>query len=788
MGSKEAQSSAVEQGTNGPDLSHGDVASFSHPHDQSIIRRNNRVKLREYAHIFDSWTNVKWAFPNFYRKPGIGYQKLATYRHRDVFNRIWTGDYDDRYISSWDGRVSKLVVQAVDDIYDNNTGSTYRRTFIRSSAPVFLRLANWPFSHIDYARNKGPTNEDLPMLCLKWFVTSCLMAIAISAPGPAQLPPRNGGNYDPVPYKYFGYPKVARNVLEMDRPQNSGPIQTNAVAERLLRPRYLCFLREEGEPAMIMNVEEWITQYKAERNLSYVFIAYTAEQFHSTEDLRALHQISDAAARNAGVMAYWVGCSCMPEPDQMQEDVYRICDVIRGAHSLAIAVGRPENDSKDMTTADLMLQQWGQRVWTFPEILLSPSGKEVKVYMRGSDLLSPILVAKNQFAAKVWKDDSHVARQLIDHYEGNMILNQLELVTLALECLHRRDTSEYLPGDHSYALMGLLRIRPKIDPTDSPFQAFARLSLANGSDQLLERLICVLPKSPEQPWHSMDDAYDAKLWDILPQDVGIAGVGEDDSIILDGCRAANVRWKSFTPVAHTRRESWKRIFAEITLRLSGLILLTSIVLIIVPSTKPIGIILLIISLVLMALSPWLLRILYLGKFWDQQCWFFGFEGYMDLDMIEMQIFGGRLGRMQWTPAASPLSRHHRNEHGECIGDDPTSDPRVAELVDKARAAGPGDQRIFTLVDTGNMTATLFQAERPPICFLMAGSEGGMKRIVGCSYAWETSTFYRETVLRLGTEFEDKMSRIGRVKIGFKRPQKDVGPLGLVGEPQGQEKS
>lgn len=151
--------------------------------------------------------------------------------------------------------------------------------------------------------------------------------------------------------------------------------------------------------------------------------------------------------------------------------------------------------------------------------------------------------------------------QLVDHYEGNMILSQLELVTLALECLHKRVTIQYLSGDHSYALMGLLRIRPKIDPTDSAFQAFARyftilshnrkglirltlhsLSLANGSDQLLERLICVLPKSPDQPWHSMDDAYDAKLWDILPQDVGIAGVGEDDSIILDGCRAANVRW------------------------------------------------------------------------------------------------------------------------------------------------------------------------------------------------------------------------------------------------------
>lgn len=72
-----------------------------------------------------------------------------------------------------------------------------------------------------------------------------------------------------------------------------------------------------------MNVEEWINQYKSgsERNLSYVFIAYTAEQFKSSEDLMALHQMADAAARNAGAMAYWVGCSCMPDHDQLQEDV-----------------------------------------------------------------------------------------------------------------------------------------------------------------------------------------------------------------------------------------------------------------------------------------------------------------------------------------------------------------------------------------------------------------------------------------------------------------------------------
>jgi polysaccharide pyruvyl transferase WcaK-like protein len=62
----------------------------------------------------------------------------------------------------------------------------------------------------------------------------------------------------------------------------------------------------------------------------------------------------------------------------------------------------------------------------------------------------------------------------VDHYEGNLILSQLELVTLALECLHRRETHQHLRGDHSYALMGLVRIRPKIDASDTAFQAFAR--------------------------------------------------------------------------------------------------------------------------------------------------------------------------------------------------------------------------------------------------------------------------------------------------------------------------
>jgi hypothetical protein len=112
------------------------------------------------------------------------------------------------------------------------------------------------------------------MLCLKWFVTSCIITIfvrlspfsfralvltyvEISSPSPAEITDRNGGNYDGVPYQYYGYPKVAKNMLEMDKTHNLASRQASPIAERVLRPRYLCFLREEGTPAMIMKVDDW---------------------------------------------------------------------------------------------------------------------------------------------------------------------------------------------------------------------------------------------------------------------------------------------------------------------------------------------------------------------------------------------------------------------------------------------------------------------------------------------------------------------------------------------------
>lgn len=587
---------------------------------------------------------------------------------------------------------------------------------------------------------------------------------------------RNNGYYDAIPHKWWGHAKAARNPCEQSNPRQLTlklNERTNPISERLLRPRYLCFLKnpEDTESHGIepMKVDQWISLHGADANMKYLFIAYTAEQFHSNADLEALHNIAERATRNAGLPAYWVGCSCMADADELEEDVYRISDVMRGAQDLVIVVGAPAG-TEAVTTTQQLLKVWGERMWTLPEALLSPSGRDILVYTRGQNLRSPLRVSKKNFAALTW-DDAAVTRQLIDHYEGSLILSRLELVILALQCLNNRRTSQYFKGDLSYALMGLLRLRPNVDSSDSAFQAFARLSLANDSDMLLERLICTLPKDPAQSVLSTDDVWGVGLWDIYPT-CQIAGIGRDDAVIIDGAFGATIRWKAFNLVANAVRDSWRRLIARTCLRGSPFLFYVGIGLVAAPgssSLKAIGGIFLALALLFVLLSPYLIRLIYSGKLWGTQAWFFGFEGYMDIETIESNIFGAYFGHLTWTPHGSPLSRHRIDEYGELIGLDPTTDPGVKDLVQRANGSVYGQPKVFTLVDTYLMTVTMFEAVNPPVAVVLCGSEGGMQRAVMCSYDWTTQTFYRETVLRMETLVLEKLSRVGRFRFGMKRP-------------------
>lgn len=366
---------------------------------------------------------------------------------------------------------------------------------------------------------------------------------------------------------------------------------------------------------------------------------------------------------------------------------------------MVIAVGRGKSASDGKLSTDALLCEWGSRMWTFPEVLLSP-GKSIKVYTRDSTQ-RPLTLAKNQFASKVWKDmDSSVSRHLIDHYLGNISLSRLELAILALKCLYSRHTTEYLPGDQAYALMGLLRLRPQIDQTDSAFQAFSRLSLANDSDMLLERYICTLPRSVDQPWYNMDDAYQSSLWDISPY-CQVAGIADNDTIVIDGAWGISVRWKSFYPVFWSTGPSWKRYFANLMVEWNGNIFIMAITLLSIgggqqpsnPTLIGVGVLFLFIFLYYWVMTPKLVRVIYGGKFHEVQAEMFGFEGHLNAPTVERAIFGGNFGRFSWSTNGSPLSRSVINEFGERVGIDPCKDPQVLMKVNKAKNARPGEMRV-----------------------------------------------------------------------------------------------
>ncbi|KAL1632650.1 hypothetical protein SLS58_011357 [Diplodia intermedia] len=290
--------------------------------------------------------------------------------------------------------------------------------------------------------------------------------------------------------------------------------------DRPIFPRWLCFLEKDKGFSKLARVDEpetWPCKLKEGQLPKYLFVAYTSEQFslESDDDMQALDDIADAATRYAGLDAYWLGSSCIDQTDDAEDQVYWISDIVRSAALTCMAIG-PSKATSGMEDADMM-KEWGSRIWTFPEVLLSRAHQPILEVRRGNlDDDDIERLPLTQFPAKVWNDGGE-SRRLIDHFNGTLHMNNLELMTTALQCLHKRSTaSQHFNGDHSYALMGLVNIRPRPIWADSAFQAFARLSLANNSEKLLERLICVLPRRTDQEWWDMSDAFSVNLWDIYP--------------------------------------------------------------------------------------------------------------------------------------------------------------------------------------------------------------------------------------------------------------------------------
>ena len=569
--------------------------------------------------------------------------------------------------------------------------------------------------------------------------------------------------------------------------------------ERLVEPDYLCFLNSEDK-IELSKVSEWTSQNGKETNSSYVFVSFTGTQF-SKSDYAYLQEVGRHAAKAAGVRAYWISTSCLynikttdkdEQNRQKEKTIWSMSDIIRRAKAIAIAVSGPLDSQCNGDS----LYEWGDRVWTMPELLLYTGHHNISVYDRTKSLDQRLSLPRRELWSKVWSDVGY-SGQLIDHYENSVTLSPLELVTVALLCLHKRNTKVYENGDRSYVLMGLLRQRPNVVRTDSDFQAFARVSLANDSNMLLERMICMLPKSSDEDWWSLNDAWNAMPWDIYPR-TQICGVGHDDTVILDGARGAAIRWDKFVPVLTLGQESMRHRLIRWTIRSMPGMFVVGLILVVISSLVAsipaiiIGSVIFGLSGVVIFLSPYLIRVIYRAEVRDSQPFFFGLEGYIDIYHLELLVFGSYEGRLRWSTSSSPLSQHSLDREGMkadffqdrdlrsedlerllenvnmSTGLDPFTHNTTRELVEKAYSSSELEKKVFTLVDTYTMTVTLFEAVRPPVAVVLCGEEGGMQRALLCSEDWTTGTLYRETVMRMETRVWDKMDTMARVRLGLKR--------------------
>jgi hypothetical protein len=487
----------------------------------------------------------------------------------------------------------------------------------------------------------------------------------------------------------------------------------------------------------------------------------------------------------------------------------------------------PRNDDE---AKRFWLQQWGSRLWTLPELLLAPPGKSIDIYYlpsapnkeesiditnfreqtrvevpydnRGKRIfgVGKDSWTKAAFSSRAYetKQDATDIASLVDHFEGTLVLPTLELITHAAQALWRRKKSTFklLNGDCSYALMGLLRRRPPVKASDEDFEAFARLSLANDSDRLLERLICLLPHRRSAPWHEWKVAWKkVNLWDIEPI-IQVAAIADNSTVVLDGAFGATIHWRKLHPVAFSKRKTAWREAVKWGIRLGAVYFLTAVILVaespkpgnttiknpygptvVIPSPKSpsliIGIIFLILTILVLVYAPWAMLKIYRGKFWSTQGWFFGIEGCADIGQVEKCLFAGNHHRLKWSTNGSILSRHHlgrlHNENGrECLPEEPLAASWTRGQFKAARKGRGGIERLYTLIDTYSMEATLFWAEVPPTAVFICGSEGGMKRAMLCSFDWKTNSFVRETVVRMKTMVVDKMSRVERFRFALSR--------------------
>jgi hypothetical protein len=266
------------------------------------------------------------------------------------------------------------------------------------------------------------------------------------------------------------------------------------------------------------------------------------------------------------------------------------------------------------------------------------------------------------------------------------------------------------------------------------------------------------------------DQYSVHLWDIQPT-CSVVGIGDDQdspTVILDRCRGIPIRWKNFPRVKYVKdlngfraTISQKVVYAGAWFLLTGFGLFSSAIsleLSIVNTQSSIDIDMYLVGVALFVgcawiiswFSPWAVRQLCNSGAAGVSCHLIGFEGTMSLREIEKIIYGNFNHRLTYAPSSTIFSKNLRNKKTR-EGMEP-QDPGWWQQEAKNLNV-PENHRLFTIVDTGNMTVSVIAAERPPVVALICGREGGMVRALLCSWRFEQNCLYRECVMRMRSSAE-----------------------------------
>lgn len=568
-----------------------------------------------------------------------------------------------------------------------------------------------------------------------------------------------------------------------------------------VRPRYLCFVKDfEAGTYETVKVSDYLKQHGDDTDLEFVFVSYTRMQFRvATEEEIARFPYPDEpdreanrelarrdrallarwgmdAAEKVGKRAFWLDFECVRNDDGVarstssSEDVYRICDIVRAAHSMIIAIGPTANDkaasilaggdcppySRERVTP--WLRQWGSRLWTLPELLLCPAEYRVRLYVVG-DPAEPKAMAKRNFAERAW-DDAEAVKELVNHFEGSAILTSQHLIEAALACFSRRQTDQFSQGDIAYATMGLFpsRLRPRVDKSDTGFVAFAKLSLANDAGAFLERLVCLAP-GPGAPWHQTEDRWGVRLSDIHPNN-RVSEVLGPDTILLDGVLGASIHWDELRPEPVVDRRSGRLLSFYVTMAFALCLLIPVscaifyALLLPYPPLEPAPPTSIIfgIGLSVMAITAVLTPLVLISSRASSKQPFrarlIGIEGMVDAGTVEKHLWGFNHGNLvDATPSSySDANQPHRSSSPPLSGGE--NDP------------------LFTLVDTYLMTVAHFRCSVPPTAMMILGQDAGMSRTVLCSYDWRTQKFHRQVVLRVSRPGLDQVHRVDRIRFSL----------------------